>query len=776
MLTSLSNDLCMDVMRRARIPLHRLLPLLPADCHALAVQARHPSICADDALTFTDASAPLLTAFGPVLPASFSHLTLLSLREQPLPNIGSDTLFRGICALPRLAHLDMSRTAWSAASAASAATHLPSAANLHTLTLTEAWISGVALTTIVAALRTLHTLRELAIGSLAASGDFTAAVAFARAIPNLHRLTLNLPNSVRTLFSELPSRPPQRPGMHVPHGPFQRRLQWLRCLQISSRQPLSTRQLCGVSSLKHLEHLQVATWDESRHGDAAAPRGDVLVDALACLHSLTALDLSMRVLTDPAENAFLATPAISRLTGLQLLRIAAPRAVISDAFLAGVGADESVIHGSADTAGKGLRKMAICGADISLCGARALTHRLRVAAPRLEDLHIDAWPVDDGAGTGLPPTASLRSLAALTALTAMRLGRCRFTDGDAEALASCMHTMRALQDVSLGCTRMSPSGCGALAVALASSVAPIRCLQIAANGGGPQRELDALTCCLPRMHALQELELSDFCLSHPSAVDAFAGHLASAAQLTKLRVDSVGVCQTACDHISRSFSNLTKLRRLEVANHWVGGAVKDAAAAVAPFPQALAALSVLTALCCSNCRGMCTADNAAAAIVRAAGVSSGHSLRELRLTDCCLLCRTARWERLPLPPLPQQTQNGQHGLRAQPSYSFSGSAEAVRDLCDALGGLYALEVLDVSGSGALGDEFGVCFAEVALQLPELRQVVATGCGVAARGMHGLLQWLSEAPRMQQLKADECVLGVAEVSGTLRGALSCCHVG
>lgn len=762
----------MAIMRRARTPLYFLLDLLPAASHALAIQARHPSIFAEHALTFTDASAPLLSAVGPLLPTSFPHLTYLSLREQPLPNIDSDALFRGVGGLPRLAHLDMSRTAWSNAAAAAAATHLPAATTLETLTLKEAWISGAALATLVAALRTLCMLRELAVGSTEPNGDFSAAVAYARAVPNLHRLTLNLPNSVCKLFPQPPGRSLQRSVMHVLQRPSLRGLQWLRCLHISSSQPLSTRQLCGVSALKQLEDLQVATWDESRHGDPAAPRGDELMHVLACLPSLTALDVGMSVLTEPVENAFLTTHVISRLTALQLLRIEAPHAVISDSFLAGIGADHAVLSHTSATVARGLREVTIRGAEITAAGAQALTHRLRVVAPRLEVLQLDAWPVDDEEDAGAPPTAALRSLAALTALTALRLARCRFTDGDAVALAACMVHMHALQEVSLGCTRMSPAGCGALADALSTTAAPIRCLRITANGGRPQRELAALSCCLPRMHALQELELSCFCLNNPAAVDAFAVHLAAVTRLTKLRMDSVGVWQAACDRISHSLSKLTNLRRLEVADHWLGGALRDPCAD-APFPQALAALSALTALCCSNCRGMCTADNAAAGVMRAAAVSSGHSLRELRMTDCCMLCRTARWERLPLTQLPQ---NAPHAQKHQPAYSFSGSSQAVGDICAALGGLRALETLDLSGSGALGDEFGVCFVRVAPQLPDLRRVVVTRCGIAARGSRALLQWLPGAPCMQQLKIDEFVVSDAEVSGAVRSALSCCHVG
>lgn len=757
-LEGLSNDLCMEVMSAAQGPLHRLLPLLPDGYHALAMQARHPSIFSRHTLTFTCASAPMLTVVAPLLGASFPHLTSISFREQPLPNIGSDSLFRGLGDLPRLALLDLSKTVWSSAAAAAAAMHLPAAAALETLILSGSRITSSALASIVFALRTLQMLRVLALGSTDPSGSYATAVWLARDQLALESLSLDLPNGVPALFAQGLCRPPRPPGSRarVPGGRGDRGLQWLRRLHIRSGRPLSTLQLCGVSALMHLEDLRVAFWDPSGHDSPQALRSDALMDALAELPTLAALDLSMHVLTPGSENAFLESTAVSCLTALQRLRISAPGAVISGAFLAGLG--------------KGLRELSLRCATVA--SASGLARVLRTAAPQLEDLQVDAWPVGDA----VPHAAGLGSLAALTALTALRLGRCRFDDDAAAVVAACMEHMHALQEVALGCTLMSMEGCARLGGALSASPAQIRSLNIVGNGGGPGRELAALSRAFPRLHALQDLSLAYLSLKSAAAVGEVADCLAAATRLTRLRLDGVAAAPEACDRISAGLVGLASLQRLELEEHYCGGASACGhSAADTPFTRALTALTALTALCCGSCTGMARDSAIAAGIMHAAAASSAHRLRELRLTNCAIAAATH--------PLPRNRRRGirfgqptQHAQHAQQGGSSGPRAQAATLLCSALARLEGLEVLDLSGNGALGDDFAEQLGEAAPRLPELRQVLLDRCGVGAPGLRRLLRWLPAAPRAQRLQVNEYAVAAAELEAPVQRAVACCHVG
>lgn len=745
-LAGLSDDLCMAVMRQAALPLHRLLTLLPAGTHPLALQAYCPSIFAQHSLTLTHATVPLLLLSAPLLAVHFPKLTSISLRGQPLPNLDAATLFRGLGALPRLSNLDMSNTVWSPAAAAAAATHLPASPTLRSMSLTRVRIAGAALALLIASLRALRTLRKLAVSSTERGSDFSAAVGCLHAISGLQFLTLDVPNGTRGLLAVPPSYAGLLPSMHDPEAAACGGLQWLRRLHISSGRPLSTRQLLRVSSLQRLEDLKVATWDCSRHGDVTAPRSDAVMHVLAQLSGLSCLDLSMHVATDTAENAFLGSAGVSRLRALRTLRISAPCAVLGDEFLAGL----------AHVAAGGMREISLRNADVSPLGARLLAQDVRCAAARLEVLQLDTWPVGEAAQLA-------SALNGLSALTRLDLCRCTLADDEIDAIASCMGSMRALQVLALGCARMTRTGCTALADALAATPAPIRSLEVVGNGIGPGREdLAMLSRCFPRLGMLQELSVGLLGVKDPTAARHFAEDLAAATTLTMLRLEQVGASPHACESISGGLSQLVNLQRLELQSHMFGMADSTATADYAPFTRSLAALTALTALCCVHCTGMSRDLGTAVAIVRAAATAAPRVLRELRLS-CCAITMTVAAVPACAHLVPQHAQH-------------SAGRRAVTALCDALAGMHALEVLDLSGNTVLGDEFALQFADTAQLMPTLRRVSLVRCGVHAHGLRRLLQWLPGAECAQQLQLNEFVVGAAEVEDAVRGAVACCHVG
>eukprot|EP00892_Ulva_mutabilis_P001899 jgi/Ulvmu1/1170/UM107_0044.1 len=510
-LSALSDDLCMAVMRHCHLPLHRLLPLLPPALHALPLQAHHPSIFSQHALMLAHATAPALLIAAPLLPTQFSHLTSISLRGQPLPNRDSVTLFRGLGALRHLSTLDMSDTVWSPAAASAVATHLPAAAALHTITLNSVRIYGAALAMLVAALRTLRTLRVLAVSTAASDGDFSDALGFLHAMPGLEDLSMG-------------------DGFAVAEEPAcQRRAAAVK-----------TEQLLRVSSLQHLADLRVATWDCSRHGDTTAPRSEALIHALAQLPLLSCLDLSMHVMTEPSEGAFLQCPGISQLSTLRTLRISAPCATIGNAFLAGLSC----------VAERGMAEISIRHAGMIVQGVHLLARALHAAGAGLEVLQLDTWPAGEAAhlataGTsrhdfggpdqsGAADRAALpRALAVLTALTALCCMHCTGMSRDLE-LGLAVAIVRAAAICTLRGLRLS---CCAMASTPARP--PAHLLPQYSQHGAGRSAVAELCDALAGMHALDVLDLS----GNTALGDDFAVQFAVAAgRMPALRRVSLARC------------------------------------------------------------------------------------------------------------------------------------------------------------------------------------------------------------------------------------------
>lgn len=734
----MSDDLCMAAMRKSHLPLHHLVHLLPPDYHALAFQAAHPSILSQHTLALTHTSAPLLLLAGRLLPDRFPSLTAVSLRGQPLPNLDSATLFRGLATLQRLDSLDMSDTVWSPSAAAAAAAHLPAAPALRELALCGVRISGTALARLLSALCKLRTLRVLAVSSPDRYSDFAAAAAVLPQIPQLSSVTLDVLNGSRSLLAALMQHSTCQQSMHGAEECVHTGLQWLRCLHINSaRQLLSTRDIVHVSALQHLEDLKVATWDPSRHGDRAAPHGDSLMHALSLLTGLSRLDLGMHVAAERGGRAFLMSPRTSQLAALRVLRIAAPCAILGNAFLAGL----------VPVAACGMREIRLQQVCIGPEGARHLVQAVRAAAPTLEVLQVDDWPRHQAAQL----TDALRTLPALTELD---LRSCSLDDEEIAAVSACMPSMHALQTIALHCANMTVAARTRLPDALGAAASAVRSLEV---GGITQRGLDivALGRCLQRLPMLRELQLGFQGLKDPDTAARFGEGLAAATGITMLRLNQSSASPHACDSISSSLSRLVNLQRLELENHVFGSPEPGLTPAEAPFPRAIAALTALTALCCVHCTGMLRDMGMAAAITAAAAAAAGRVLCVLRLS-CCAIASPAALVSVGHPP-----QHARHAASA---------------FCDALVRLYALEVLDLSGNSELGDAFALQFAEGAAQMPGLRRVSLARCGVGAPGLRRLLKWLPAAESMQRLQLNEFVVGREEVDDAKHGAVSCCYVG
>ena len=175
-----------------------------------------------------------------------------------------------------------------------------------------------------------------------------------------------------------------------------------------------------------------------------------------------------------------------------------------------------------------------------------------------------------GLGTGSVRDADAgrfaTSLALLTALTRLDLGRSLLAVDGAKALAPVLSALSPLADLCLSHNRLSHEGAAALAPSLALLTA-LTCLDLSANMIGADGAA-ALAPALSRLSALAALKLDTNTL-HSAGMEALAPALGLLTTLTQLDLRLNGILGQGAAALAPALGRLVRLEKLDVHDNYL---------------------------------------------------------------------------------------------------------------------------------------------------------------------------------------------------------------
>lgn len=379
-LASISTPYTLRVLSQMK-PLRRIIPCLPQDMHALALQAHSPHFFSHSRVHLHHLDHATLT-HALCSAAAFPHILSLSLRGQSLTP-ASDALHTLLQALPHLTQLSLADTCL-APSFAKLATALPRLPHLLSLDVSDNNLPAAAIRTLASTLTVLTSLHTLRLAStLKSSQGLASLTAAMQQLPLLEvaigtarslRATLDMSNSQCRMFEILAAIPT------------------LHSLDVSTwfvssnrtgfgaQIPLSNvyKSLLALTQIKHLS-VDSSMMLTGLAGTATRPPGWIQ-KGLSCMHMLKTLDIA-------GDRGSGATAQDSVALLIMLAELPQLQALLLPVLRPGLCACKDLLQ--AITKLTKLTKLAMRGLGCAgVQSGHGLATALQTALPQLRELHV----------------------------------------------------------------------------------------------------------------------------------------------------------------------------------------------------------------------------------------------------------------------------------------------------------------------------------------------------------------------------------------------------